>query len=316
VPSTVATTDPAGRFELLAAPPTVNAVVQVEVTPAVESELPRLSASSTTFKLDVPLSIAYGTNLMRRDLAGTEVRRGAPLGHAQVTVVGTLAAVGMVTAGTSANATGFVRVAASTDANGILQGLRVPVGNLSAVIEASPGDLAVVPLDTAAPPASLEAPARQLIATAALATGDAGLPDAVLDIVPIDALAMAGASPLHVTADRSGAITARLASGGHYDLRFSDPVGRRAPRVVTGRIVPSPGVTPPLDSRIATSYALPPTLQLRGTVRLDGNQVMPNASIQLRCYACVGVERDKPVAEAITDSAGQFVLAVPDPGTM
>jgi uncharacterized protein (UPF0261 family) len=212
----------------------------------------------------------------------------------------------MVTAGTSTSATGTVRIATSTDASGRLPSVLVPSASLSAVIEVSPGDLAVVELDaTATVPVIRDAPPMQLIATAAHGTG-AALPDAVLDLVPTGALAMAGAATLHVTANAGGAITAVLASGGHYELRFRDPAGRRAPLVIADRVV----------STIALSYSLPPALQLRGTLTLDGLQPMANASVQLLCNICGGVDRDRPIAETVSDNAGRFVLAVPDPGTM
>jgi hypothetical protein len=315
VPSTLATTGVTGQFALRA-PTGVTGLVTVEVTPDPTSGLPRLSATSSSWNLGVPLDIRYARNLARKDLAGLtlqRVRQGQPttLAHARVTVVGALVTVGMVSAGMSASASGTVRITTSTDANGTLPSVQVPSARLSAVIEVTPGDLAVVELDTTTTvPSTLDAPPMQLIATAALGPAGAGdsaaLPDAVLDVVPIGALAMAAAPGLHVTADASGAITALLASGGHYDLRFRDPVGRRAPLVVADRVV----------STIELSYPLPPALQLRGAVTLDGIQAMANASVQLLCNACSGLDRDRPIAETITNNAGQFVLAVPDPGTM
>jgi hypothetical protein len=320
VPSAPAMTSATGQFAVrVASSPSgmsgPSGPVTVEVVPDPASGLPRLSATSSSWSLAVPLDIHYATNLARKNLAGITVQRvrqgqPTPLAHARVTFVGALITIGMVTAGTRASATGTVRITTTTDASGTLPSLLVPSASLSAVIEVTPGDLAVVNVNTAATvPATLEAPPMQLIATTALGGGSgppAALPDAVLDIVPIGALAIASAPTLHVTADASGAITALLASGGHYDLRFRDPVGRRAPLVVADRVV----------STIELSYPLPPVLQLRGTVTLDGLQAMPNAAVQLLCNLCSGLDRDRPIAETVTNHAGQFVLAVPDPGTM
>jgi hypothetical protein len=311
LPSAVATTAAGGSFALRAA--SGGASVTVEVTPPNASGLPRLSATATSTALDLrmPLQIRYAANVTLKNLAGTVVRRqGAPVPGAGVTVVGSLAAVGTVTAGTSGapvSATGEVRITATSDGSGALPAMLVPASAaLSAVIAVAAGDLAVTALDTSGGrPASLDAPALQPIITAVFDT-TARLPGAVLDVVPAGALAMAAAPALHVIADGSGAVTAALASGGHYDLRLHDPMGRGAPLVIADRTA----------TTIATSYHLPVALQVRGTVKLGGTQPLAGASIQFLCDRCTGIERVKPIAEVASDGGGRFALAVPDPGTM
>ncbi|HEX7837612.1 MAG TPA: hypothetical protein VF469_09130, partial [Kofleriaceae bacterium] len=66
---------------------------------------------------------------------------------------------------------------------------------------------------------------------------------------------------------------------------------------------------------IASSYTLPAAVQLHGVLRLDGGQALANASVQILCQACSGIERTRPLLEVASDAAGQFTLAVPDPGT-
>ncbi|HMG20150.1 MAG TPA: hypothetical protein VK607_02495, partial [Kofleriaceae bacterium] len=241
------------------------------------------------------------------DLAGTVVRRAtAQLPGARLTVVGTLPAVGMVTAGASVVASGEVRIAATAGAGGALPATLVPAAQLSAVIEVAPGDLAVVGFNaTSGPPASLDAPAMQLITTAVLDAGGAGLPGAVVDLVPSGPLAMATAPALRLTAAASGVIATTLPAGGRYQLRFADPKRRGAPLVVSERPI----------TAIAPSYALPRALQLQGTLRLDGKFALPGASVQILCMACTGIERSVPLAEVVADATGRFALAVPDPGT-
>ena len=213
------------------------------------------------------------------DLAGTVVRRlGAPVAGAGVTVVGALDAVGTVgpvTSGALPIATGDIRVSATTDGAGALPAMLVPsAATLSAVITVAAGDLAVVALDTSGGvPATLGAPPMQPIAAAVFDPGTTRLSGAVLDLVPIGALAMAGAPVLHVTADSTGAVTAALPSGGHYDLRFRDPLGRGALLVDADRTA----------TTVATSYHLAAALQVRGTVKLGGTQPLTDASIQLLC---------------------------------
>jgi hypothetical protein len=306
VPSAVATTAADGSFTLRAA--SGGGAVTVEVAPPNPSGLPRLSATSSMLDLSVPLQIRYAANVTLKDLAGTVVRRqGAPVAGAGVTVVGSLAAVGTVTAGKVASATGEVRITSSADDSGALPAMLVPAAVLSVVITVAAGDLAVAALDTTGGvPASLDAPPMQPIIAAMFDAATVRLSGAVLDLVPTGALAMAAAPPLHVTADGTGAVAAVLAAGGHYDLRFHDPAGRAAPLVVADRVV----------ATIATSYHLPAALQVRGTVKLGGTQPLADASIQFLCDSCTGIDRARPIAEVASDDAGRFTLAVPDPGTM
>jgi hypothetical protein len=37
--------------------------------------------------------------------------------------------------------------------------------------------------------------------------------------------------------------------------------------------------------------------------------------VQVLCSACTGIDRDRPIAEAVSDGAGRFVVVIPDPGT-
>jgi hypothetical protein len=316
VPSTVAITAADGSFALHAVP---GGTVTVEVTPPAGSGLPRLSATSTGFDLSAPVQVCYSANPGQVDLAGAVVRRqGAAVAGARLTVVGSLATAGTVTTGTvtactapagATVATGEVRIAAIADAAGALPQTLVPVGALSAVVEVGPGDLAVVPLDTTGgAPASLDAPPMQLITTAVTAvTGGhaAGVPGALLDLVPTGALAMAAAPMLRFTAGEAGAIATALPAGGRYELRFQDPQGRGAPLVVADRAI----------TAIASSYLLPAAIQIQGSLLRDGTLALSSASVQLMCNGCNGLDAALPLAEVTSDAAGRFTLAVPDPGT-
>jgi hypothetical protein len=308
VPSTVATTGANGGFSLHAQPGA--GVVTVEVVPPVSTGLPRLTASSDALDVKMPLQIRYRSSLVRKNLAGLQiVRQGTPLASASVMIVGTLPAstlpAGTVTSGSGApvDATGDVRVAATTDASGALPSMQVPAAALSVVIKAS-DDLAIAALDTTRSlPATLEAPSMLMVTTAAAGPSEM-LSGAVLDAVPAGALAMAGAPTVHFRADQRSLI-ALLPPGGHYDLRFRDPLARRAPLMVAD--VDAAAIVP--------SYVLPTALQIRGTVK-SGTQPLAGAAVQILCDACVGLDRATPMAETTADAAGQFVVAVPDPGTM
>lgn len=307
VPSTVAVTAGDGSFALQVAP---GASVTVEVTPPDGSGLPRLSATSTGFDLSADVLVRYAANLQRVDLAGVVVRRSATaVAGAAVTVVGSLATAGTVTAGATVVGSGQVRAAATAGGSGALPSMLVPAGALSAVIEVAPGDLAVAPLDTTAGvPATLDAPPMQLITTALTAMlGDqvVPLPGARIDLVPTGALAMAAAPMLRLTMGSGGAIAAALPAGGRYALRLSDPQGRGAPRLVADLPI----------TAIASSYLLPAAVRLQGMLLRDGTVALPGASVQLICSGCTGIDAALPLAEAASDVAGRFTLAVPDPGT-
>lgn len=307
VPSTLATTAADGSFQLSA--PSLTGPVTIEVAPPESTGLPRLSATSSSFDLGAPVVVRYAANLARTNLSGTRVLRdGTPVGGARVTAVGSLAHVGRITTGAVApvNGAGELRITATTDGAGALPSMLVPSATLAAVIEIAPGDLAVAELDTSdALPASLDAPGMTAIATRVSDQQQRALPGAVLDLVPLGALAVAAVPVLHVTADGDGTIHAAVAAGGHYDLRFRDPIRRGASLVVTDRTA----------TTIDASYKLPRKLEVRGTVMFR-QQALPNASVQILCSDCTGIERTRPIAEAASNVAGQFTLAVPDPGTM
>ena len=128
-----------------------------------------------------------------------------------------------------------------------------------------------------------------------------------MDLVPVGALALAGAPPLRVESQTAGALSLLVAAGGHYALRLSDPGGRGAPLVIAD-------VT---AATIAASYTLGARLSLSGSLVLSGNpQPVAGASVQILCASCTGIERSRPIAEGVSNAAGDFSVAVPDPGTM
>jgi hypothetical protein len=312
VPSTTATTQTGGSFALRAAPGTA---ITVEVTPPVASGLPRLIATSQSFQLGMSLEVQYASNPAPVDLGGTAVRRTTtpvsatttPLPGARLTFTGSLPAVGQVTTGsTQVIASGDVRITATADGAGVLPAIKVPPLKLSTVVDAGLGDLSVVEVDaTQGAPAAIEAPAMQLITTAALDAGGGALAGATLDLVPLGPLAIATAPTLRRTATAGGAIAVTLPTGGRYQLRFTDPKGRGAPVVVDSTLI----------TAIAPSYALPRAIQIQGTLRRDSAIPIAGASVQLLCDACTGIAHDLPLAEVVSDATGRFALAVKDPGT-
>ena len=304
VPSTIGTTNGTGNFSVLAVP-RPDATIRVEVTPSATSGLPRLVASSKAFDLNQQLDVTYAAALATpRSLANVLIRRGSALPNAKVSIVGTLAASGTVD---GVIAAGEVRIATKAGANGRLPSVLAPARPLTAVIEPAPGDVAVTAIDlTTQAPAAIDAPAMIAIATQLRANATTPLPGAQLDAIPVVALAQANIPTVRFIAGAGGAISGALASGGHYDLRFSDPGARVAAR------------TDDRDrtaAQIAGSYTLPKAIEIRGTLTILGTaQPIPNAAVQILCASCTGVEADRPIAETASGPSGDFKLAVPDPG--
>ena len=308
VPSAIGTTTGTGAFTLHAA--TVPGVpATVIVTPPAGSGLPRLEATDT-FSLSQQIVVRYAAFPIR-DLGGVHIRRGGVAQPgAKVSFVGTDTGGGTVTVGTVvASATAVVRVTATADGTGQLPPTLVPGLPVSAVVTVAPGDLAVTPLALGTTvPTDITAPAMVPFSTRGLspATG-AGIDGVTLDLVPRAALADAGAPILHVVGAATGALTGQLASGGHYDARWSDPNSGSAPRTdldVTA-------------TNLAGAYTLPRALFLTGELAVPGNpNPIPRAAVQVLCRDCLGIDHDRPIAEASSDALGTFAIALPDPGPM
>ena len=307
-PSTLTTTDAGGNFTVRAVPVS-GALVEVDVTPPPGKGLPRLVATSSSFDLAAAMAVKYAATVATCDLAGTTVKRGATsLANARVVVVCQLAAIGTVTAGVAATASGSASIAASADGTGKLPSMLVPKAPLSAVVFVTNDDLAVASIDlSTCATVAISAPAMiTATGTVSDSTQDT-LPGVQLEAVPDGALALAGATSIEAASIANGAFSLTLASGGHYDVHFADPAGRGAPLVatnVTAATVPGAAV-------------LPLALRVSGNVKISGQpNPVANASVQVLCVGCTGIDLERPIGEAATDQAGTFSVAVPDPGVM
>jgi hypothetical protein len=312
-PSTLATTDSGGNFHVLAEP-IVGANVTVEVVPPSATGLPRLVATSTSFDLTQPVAVAYASSVTTCNLSGALVHRGAtPLANTVVTVVGTLASIGTVNAGVTAQASGQVRIGTSTDANGKVLSTLIPNAPLSAVVTAGPADYAVTPI--ACGSTTIDAPAMILVSSIVQNNAGAGLPGARVELTPTGALALAGVSSSVTVSDFSGTFVVSMASGGtngggHYDLRIDSPSGHGAPATLLNQ---SAFPTKTLPATIP----LPKALLVSGTITVAGSaNPVAGGAVQILCTNCAGLDIDRPLAETATDNAGSYAIAVLDPGTM
>ncbi|MGE0546013.1 MAG: hypothetical protein AB7O24_14200 [Kofleriaceae bacterium] len=305
VPSTLASTDANGAFAVRAAW-TGTPVVRLAITPPDALGLPRIEAAAP-LDLAAAIDVRYGPTTIR-SVGGVHVDYGgAAAANANVTIVGELPDAATITnSGAPRMASGYVRASAQTDGSGDLAAANVPAAALHAVVAVASGDRAVVVFDTSSSvPSAIDAPAMISKPTSAIGP-DGAIRTAVLRLIPRGALALAGAPELTQGTGGGTTVTARLASGGSYDARWSDPGGRGGGLLIENVTADS------LDA----SYALPEPVEIHGTLRILGS---PNpvigASIQVLCGTCTGLERDRPIAEVTSNVHGYSVI-VPRPSAM
>lgn len=306
VPSTLATTAADGSFSVRTDFPTGATSITVKVTPGATSGLPRLEATST-FNLGQSIAVSYAGSLATCDLANTPVRRGATnQPNAEVTVVGSLAAVAGTIAGV--NATNTVVASATADSTGKLPALLVPRGALTAVTKLSMTDHAASALDTSTcNVTSVDAPAMTTVSGTTKNPAMAAIGGIRIEAEATGVLALAGVPPVQISSAANGTFALPLAGGGRYNVRFTDPQQRVAPLVVND--------VAPLG--VPTNAQLLKALAISGDVSVVNNaNPVIGASVQLLCAACSGLDITRPIAETATDTVSRYRLAVPDPGTM
>jgi hypothetical protein len=302
-PTTVGTTRSDGSFSVLGYG-NAQSSVDVTVTPLASTGLPRLIASGK-FNPTQPITINYTAAVTVVSVAGVHVRRGgANVPNAPVTIFGTLAGAGLINA--TASATGEVRLSATANASGDLPaGTQVARGGLSGVLLAG-GTLGVGAFDTTgAIPAAIDTSAPVASATVVRDPANVTLGGVAVDAVPAGALAAAGGAVVHGTTAVDGSVSLLLASGGHYTLRVSDPGARGAQ-----------GVAPDVVAGSLPPVMLGKAITISGIISDSTSSPIPNASVQILCYACTGIDASRPIAQSATSELGAFTVAIPDPGTM
>ncbi len=306
VPTTLGTTAADGTFSVRSSRSTAM-TTRVVVTPPMSSGRPRLEAEGT---LDVTQLVRIAFLDDTRDVGGVQVRRGgAPLANARVSIVGTIAQAATVTSGQNgaALATGIVRVQATTNGNGMLPAALAPAVPLQLVaqLDTPALDYGIAAFDlTGTPASSVSIPA---MATKTVSVGTPALEGVRLAIVPTGSLALAGIPVVEQSTSATG-VSVSLAPSAGYDLVWTDPARRAGHLIVRG--VSSLG--------LGSSYALPQAIDLTGTLSVTGNpNRLAGAAVQVFCTGCGSdPHAARPLAEAVSDDAGAFVLALPDPGAM
>lgn len=291
LPATVAVSAADGTFSLWVS---AGDGMEVSVVPPSGRGLPRLVGAAPRAG---QLAIRFNQSLARRDVAGLQLRRqGAAAASARVTFVGSINFAGSLNSSTVMR--GEVRIAAQAGADGRLLSTSVPQAELSAVVEPAAGELAVLPINTGAPPAALDAPAMRAVTGFVRDAGGAGAQGAVVELIPEEALAAAGEPPRSVVAGAGGAFSLPSAPGGSYRAVFSDPQQRGTSRVLSvlsGSALG--GVALGRGNRITSKLTSLSASPVRAT------------TVELFCTACPD---GPPLSTAVTDDSGAYSLLVPD----
>lgn len=300
VPSTVGTTDAAGRFTLRWRD--AAGVERLVVAPPAGRGLPRLELA-VAITGDATIRYAAGAP---RSLAGALVTvGGVAAADVDVALALTRPAAATIELPTSTvSAVGVQQLVLRTDGTGRLPAATAiaAAGNLYV---ASGGRGAVdltVPLG-----ASLDVAAPVAVTGRVVDSAGAAVAGARLRAALADELAWSGAPVVTAQTDASGGWAMTLAPGQPYTLAVTDPSARRAGarELVT---MPGAGAVP--------AIALGPALRLTGELRATGiASPLRAVGVAALCQlGCAGLERERPLGEAVTDAAGRFVVAVPDPG--
>ncbi len=319
VPSTIATTDGAGAFTVLAQS---GGAAAVAVTPPVDSGLPRLelpASAGLVAATGTALTIRYAADWTSRAVAlavresdGTTPAAGATV----VWTAGPIASAGTVTpeAGSPLAATGSVRLPAVADGSGQLAGLVLPETDYTAVIlppttGSMQAALVAVDLSATSPtPATLRLAAPATL-TGQVTGGGAPLAGARVHASPRGLLANLPQASASATTDAGGAYALQVAGDGQYQLSLL-PRARTHVRALVDTTAPAAGASVALG---ATD--LEPAIRVGGWVTISGLTNAAGVAVEVYCVTCSGPAALVPVAEAVTDGTGRFVVAVPDPGT-
>lgn len=303
VPSSLGLTGADGRYQVGARP---GAEVSLRVAPPPGSSLPALEGSAQV------ATIGDGSGADVSYAAATPVavdarveRDGAPVpGARTVWIAAPIEGAGTsrLDGGAPTGMRGQVRRLARAGGDGRVA-LDLWPGSYQVVVEdPADGRVGVLAADLAVgAPATLAVPAP--VAVSGRLVDAAGVPLAAARVRarPRGVLASVGAGGASSETDDAGGFVLLLAAGSAYDLVF-DPAGADAGRRHLA-IEPGPAA---LGDVVAPRAAV-----AQGRLELGGGAPLVGARLTLRCAACA--DPDAPVAEAVTDATGRFVLRVPEP---
>lgn len=321
-PASVAVTDDLGAFSL---PVRSGSEAELLVIPA-DTGLPWLelgpsSELAAALAGDGPLAIAYTPGLVAREVAPTaHDAAGAVLGNVRATwVAASVTAADGAPAGKVTGAgdidlplAGTARVTAIAQPDGAWLPVRLPAAVYDVVLEpadgspAASGSVTVRAVDLVASPAvdALDLAQPALVRGQAVDRDGNGLASLQVTASPRGLLALGLAAGEATSTGQDGAFALSLAPDTEYELVIDSPDRSHGRARVT---VSAPAAGQVLD---LAPTPLPRASSLRGTVALfEGAGGAAGITVLLSCLDCAD---PAPLAEAVTDSTGAFVLAVPD----
>jgi hypothetical protein len=325
-PAAVAITDAGGAFVVPVSPGSAAALL---VVPPSEIGLPWLElaespALAAALAAGTPLTIAFDDALRVHPVAPTaRDAGGASLAGVRATwIARAIALPGDRAAGTVTAAgpdpltlplTGALRVTATSRPDGAWPALRLPEATYDVVLE--PADdttaggvtvlLASVDGESTIDALTLAQPA--LVHGRALDAAGEALGAIQVTASPRGLLAPSPAAGASTTTAADGTFTLALAPGAEYELGFDSPARSHGRASMS---VPTPPAGQSLD---LPSVTLPAAVRLIGDVAIaSGIGGAAGVTVLLSCLDC---DFATPLAEAVTDSTGAFVLAVPVPAS-
>ncbi|ACY12919.1 carboxypeptidase-like regulatory domain-containing protein [Haliangium ochraceum] len=323
-PAAVVRTDEFGAFSV---PVRAGELAELAIVPPDESGLPRLTLAADSAlaaaALDAPLEVAYAPGLAIHSVAPTaRSTSGSALAGVRATwnarslavpAGAPLDAAGALAFGTDASAAlaASAHASALSGSDGTWPALDLPRGLYDVILEPpadAPADEAVTRLLIDVDGSSvnqLELVRAATVRGRVLDDSGAGLAEVQIAATPRGLLAPSAAANAVTRSDDDGAFTLALAPDTEYGLTL-DGDSRSYARTRLDIVTPAAGT---LSDELRID--LVPAAKLTGQVfLLDGAAGAPGVVVQLLCLACDDTE---PLAEAVSDKTGTFVLAVPAP---
>jgi hypothetical protein len=321
LPATVAVTDAQGAFAVPAPPGSAAALL---VVPPASTGLPWLelapsAALASALAAGNGTTISYAAGLAVHDIAPVALDAGgAALGDVRATwiarsvaVPGPAAAAGTLSVdGQSFALAGAMRATATAGADGAWPPVRLPEGVYDVILEPAGDDPAdsvtARVVDLAASPVvdSLRLASPALVRGRAVDPAGSGLPGIQITARPLGLLAHSPAAGAAATTASDGTFALALAPDAEYELVL-DSADRRHGRTRITVTTPAAGESLELAPRTLLAAA-----RLTGQVALLDGAGAAGVAVLLSCLSC---DATAPLAEAVTDSTGAFVLAVPYP---
>ncbi|GAB4565831.1 MAG: hypothetical protein Tsb0020_17010 [Haliangiales bacterium] len=336
VPSAVAVSDDQGAFSL----PAQLALAQLDsdaaltVVPPEASGLPWLTLSSsdtlaTALMSEQALDVAYGPGLQTLALSPTiNATDGAAAAGARVTWIARSDEPPMDTAGALVMPTGdaipmsgTTRLSATAGADGVVPEVRLPVAIYDVIIEPAAGadagedghvTVRTVDLVADGAPGALSLAAASVLRGSVIDADGAGLSGIRVTAAPRALLAQIPGASASAISDADGSFALPLVGGGAYELTFDAP-DRRYGRLRVPVLVPAVDSPAPLGP-----VTLARAARVTGRVTTASSSAgIAGVNVLLFCApdetsaVCASATGDQPLAEAVTDFDGRFVLASP-----